>query len=102
MNILDKITEQRLARGWTEYQLSVRSGVPQSTISSWYRKDMLPSLTSLEKICMAFGITLSQFFSESALRELTPKQLDLLEHWEQLPTSQQDAVIALIHSILKP
>lgn len=59
-NILETITKYRLERGWTEYQLAERSGLPQSTISSRYRKDMVPSVPSLEKICNAFGITLSQ------------------------------------------
>ena len=60
MEILDKITQYRLERNWSEYQLAERSGLTQSTISSWYRKNMLPSIPSLEKICDAFGITLSQ------------------------------------------
>ena len=38
IDILDHITEQRLLRNWTEYELAKRSGLPQSTISSWYRK----------------------------------------------------------------
>ncbi len=64
MNILDKISELRRQRGWSEYQLSLRSGLTQSTISSWYRKNTLPTLPSLEKICEAFGISLSQFFMD--------------------------------------
>ncbi len=47
VDILDRITEQRLIRNWTEYELAQRSVLPQSTISSWYRKKMLPSLGSL-------------------------------------------------------
>ena len=32
-DVLTVITQQREARGWTEYQLAERSGLPQSTIS---------------------------------------------------------------------
>ena len=60
-DILSTITAYREDRGWTEYQLAERSGLPQSTISSWYRKNMVPTVASLEKICTAFGITLSCF-----------------------------------------
>ena len=63
-DILSVITTYREERGWTEYQLAERSGLPQSTISSWYRKNMVPTISSLEKICTAFGITLSQLFAE--------------------------------------
>ena len=65
-DILSTITTYREERGWTEYQLAERSGLPQSTISSWYRKNMVPTVASLEKICTAFGITLSSCF----LREI--------------------------------
>lgn len=37
-DILGIIKKQREARGWSEYQLAERSGLPQSTISSWYKK----------------------------------------------------------------
>ena len=55
MNVLDRIVELRLERGWTEYQLSQQSGITQSTISAWYRKNTLPSIPSLQKICNAFN-----------------------------------------------
>ena len=46
-DILGIIKTQREVRGWSEYQLAERSGLPQSTISSWYKKDMTPSFASL-------------------------------------------------------
>ena len=78
-DILSTITAYRQARGWTEYQLAERSGLPQSTISSWYRKSMIPTVPSLEKICEAFGITLSQLCAaDDAPVALTPKQREML------------------------
>ena len=59
MNVLDRIVEFRTAKGWSEYQLAEESGMTQSTISSWYRRHMTPSIPSLERICDAFGISLS-------------------------------------------
>ena len=50
INILDRITSYRTKKGWTEYQLAEESGLTQSTISSWYRKNLVPSIPSLEKI----------------------------------------------------
>lgn len=99
-DILSAITNYRLERGWTEYQLAERSGLPQSTISSWYRKNMIPTVPSLEKICMAFGITLSQLFSdgEDAV-SLTDSQIELLNRWNRLTDAQQAAVFSLIDSM---
>ena len=81
-DILGMIRTNREARGWSEYQLAERSGLPQSTISSWYKKGMTPSFSSLEKICEAFGLTLSQFFADGEDRvALTPDQRRLLDRW---------------------
>lgn len=96
-DILATITEYRAARGWTEYQLAERSGLPQSTISSWYRKNMMPTIPSLDKICTAFGITLSQLFAEGESPvSLTESQKKLLERWSRLNEEQQAAVFLLI------
>ncbi len=96
-DILSVITAYRKERGWTEYQLAERSGLPQSTISSWYRKNMVPTVPSLEKICTAFGITLSQLFAEEGTPvSLTEAQKKLLERWSRLSEEQQAVVLALI------
>ena len=96
-DILSAITEYREARGWSEYQLAERSGLPQSTISSWYRKNMIPTLPSLEKICTAFGITLSQLLAEgNSPVSLTESQQKLLDRWTRLSKEQQAVVFALI------
>ena len=99
-DILAAITEYRMERGWTEYQLAERSGLPQSTISSWYRKNMVPSIPSLNKICIAFGITMSQLFSEDdSPVSLTDSQRKLLENWSKLSKEQQEILFQLIEKM---
>ena len=96
-DILKAITAYREDRGWSEYQLAERSGLPQSTISSWYRKNMIPTIPSLEKICAVYGITLSQLFAEGDTPvALTDAQKKLLERWARLDEDQQTAIFALI------
>ena len=96
-DILAAITRLRAGRGWTEYQLAEHSGLPQSTISSWYRKNMVPTVPSLEKICTAFGITLSQLFAEGdEMVALTDSQRQLLERWSRLSEKQQKAIFCLL------
>ena len=99
-DILATITKYREERNWTEYQLAERSGLPQSTISSWYRKNLIPTIPSLEKICNAFGITLSQLFAEDDTAvSLTASQKKLLECWTRLSEEQQNAVFLLIEKM---
>ncbi len=99
-DILSAITRYRIERGWTEYQLAERSGLPQSTISSWYRKNMIPTVPSLEKICDAFGITLSQLFAgEEEPVSLSDAQRELLRRWAGLDEEQQKIILALIEKM---
>lgn len=99
-DILATITEYREKRGWSEYQLAERSGLPQSTISSWYRKNMMPSLPSLEKVCSALGITFAQLYAiDDEPVSLTASQRKLLERWSKLSEEQQAALLELIEKI---
>lgn len=100
INILDRIVDERLSRGWSEYELAKRSGVPQSTISSWYAKKMMPSFVSLEKICNAYDMTMAQFLSEGGMTEITQDQHILLNKWKLLTPTQKDVIIALMDSII--
>ena len=95
-DILAVITTYREARGWTEYQLAERSGLPQSTISSWYRKNMIPTVPSLEKICHAFGITLSQLFAESESPVSLTESQAVLDRWSRLDEKQQAVIFQLL------
>lgn len=99
MNVLDNIRKLRLDRGWSEYQLAEKSQLPQSTISSWYRKDILPSITSLEKICNAFNMTIAQFFSSSSSVELTEIQKSILYEINKLSIEQQKQLLCFLKTL---
>lgn len=101
-DILERIQRYRNERGWTEYELAERSGLPQSTISSWYRKNMMPTIPSLEKICEALGITMPQLFAgDGDMVTLTESQQRLLERWSALDEGQQAAIYHVIDE-MKP
>ena len=99
-DILGEITRLRLERGWSEYDLAKNSHIPQSTISTWYRKGQVPTVRSLEKICAGFGITLCQFFAEGQdAGSLTARQKEVLEHWSSLTEKQQELFLELFKNI---
>ncbi len=103
MNILDRVLKLREEKGWSEYRLSVESGVPQSTISSWYRKDAQPSLTSLKAICDACGITISELFCEEEEGCIYPTEIEkrLLYEFKSLENAQQQKLIEFLESFKK-
>ena len=58
----------------------------------------MPSITTLEAICNGFGITLSQFFAENDMVELTPELKNLFDKWISLTPEQKDAVYSMVNA----
>ena len=101
-DVLGKIERERLDRNWTEYTLAKNSGIAQSTISTWYRKQLQPSVASIEKICVGFGITLSEFFEEGEDLDrpaMTDEQRELYKGWARLNPGQKRALVNLIQAM---
>ena len=98
-DILGRIEQERLSRGWSEYALAENSGLTQSTISTWRRRNLQPNVASLEKICSGLGISLSQFFQEEDSVYLTPDQ-EILDLWAKLSPAQRTAVSQMLRSFL--
>ena len=82
MDILSRLVELQKQRGWSDYKIAKEAGLSPNTVSNIYRRNNVPNLVTLEAICKAFGITLSQFFAEDNLVELTPEQRQLFEKSE--------------------
>ena len=100
-NVLEKITSPREERGWTTYRLSKLSGIPQSTISTWYRKNLMPPIDKLEIICQTFGITLAEFFDDTnVFISMTEEEKNMLSRWTLLTPSQRTAVLNIIDLLL--
>lgn len=97
IDILDKIEKMRTERGWSVYRLAELSGVTSKCIYNWYHRDSsVPTITALQKICNAFGITLSQFFAEDNLVEVNAELKQLFSDWSSLTDSQKVAVKTMI------
>ena len=100
MNVLERILQLRQERSWSEYKLSEESGIAQTTISSWFRKNIYPSIPSLEKICKAYNISLAQFFNfDNEAVSLNEDQITLLNNWNRLTEEQKQAVLNLIKTM---
>ena len=102
MNILKRIDDLRQEHNWTEKKLAEEAGIPQSTISSWYRRKSLPTLGSLLRICDAFDITISQFLlePEEPADVFKDRQfLRLMRYAQNLNPEQYDALIGLLKTI---
>lgn len=97
MDILKKINRLRLERDWSIYRLSVESGISQSTLTNMFNRETLPSITTLECICNAFGISMSDFFKEATATESFDTEQELVD----LYRASSDEVKASIMTLLR-
>ena len=88
-------------RGWSEYRLAKKCGLSQSTIANIYRRNTVPSIATLEVICAGFGITLSQFFADEEMVELTPDLKAVFESWVNLTPDQKAAALQMLRAMDK-
>ncbi|MDN0061579.1 helix-turn-helix transcriptional regulator [Mediterraneibacter glycyrrhizinilyticus] len=96
MDVHKRLRQLLNERGWTEYRLSKKCGLSESTLANIFRRNTMPSITTLEAICNGFGITLSQFFAEDKMVELTPELKNLFDKWISLTPEQKDAVYRMV------
>lgn len=100
MDVKEHIKELMDERGWTAYRLSMEAGLSRSTITNIFKRNNAPTIPTLEAICKAFGLTLSQFFSDGkGSEELTPEQRTLFAAWSTLNDDQKEALLLLIERI---
>lgn len=99
MDVITRIKQLATERNWTEYRLVKETELAPSTIANIYHRDTIPSIPTLEIICTAFGITLSQFFSDDNMISLSAEQAELLEHWSTITPAQRNIILELLKSI---
>lgn len=86
-------------RGWSAYRLSKNSGLSENTIATILKRNSLPSVSTLEAICKGFGITMSEFFAEGELIEVSPDTKQLIEYWAGLSVERKASVLELVKNM---
>lgn len=100
MDAQKRIRQLMDERGWSEYRLSKESKLSQSTIANVFKRNNAPTLPTLEAVCKAFGITLTQFFSEGSNPiELTEEQKELFKRWSTLSDEQKKILLDLMNTM---
>jgi len=73
MDTIGKLRKMIEDRGWSTYRFSKECGLPEATIGNVFRRNTVPTIGTLEIMCQGLGITLSQFFCEGEMIEVTPR-----------------------------
>lgn len=99
MDVLGRVKRLMEQRGWSVYRLGKESGLAQSTLSHVFRKDSEPTISTLETICKAFGMTMGEFFADGELMPLTEEQRGLLDKWALLTAEQKELVLNMLDNM---
>lgn len=99
MDTHERLRQLLNERGWSEYKLAKRCGLSESTVANIFRRNTVPSIATLETICSDFGITMSQFFAEGDMVEITPELKELFENWVNLTPEQKKAANQMLKAM---
>lgn len=99
MNTHDRLEQLMRERGWSMYKLSKESGLSESTIRNLFKRNTTPSIETLKIICQSFGITLSQFFAEGEMVEMSPTLKELFDLWVNLTPAQKAALKSMMQAM---
>lgn len=89
MDVLQKLRQLQQERGWSDYRIAKEAKLSPNTVSNIFRRGTLPSVSTLEALCGAFGITVAQFFAQDEMVEVSPEVRELLKEWKVLTDTQR-------------
>jgi len=92
-----RIQELCAKKHLSRYRLAQRSGVPLISITRYIKGVKSPAITTLEKLCIGFNMTLSEFFEDVGFQPdpaLTTSQNRLLEIMSGLCEEDQQNLLA--------
>ena len=102
MDVLQRLDNLLKERGWSDYKLAKNSNLSISTIANLRKRNTIPSIVTLEAICSAFNITLSQFFADDLnMVQLTPEQKSMFDSWVALTPDQKNLINNIIYEFKK-
>lgn len=97
MEVIEKIRKLQWERNWTDYKLAQEAGISQSSLATMFTRNTPPKVDTLQRICEAFGITLSQFFLEDEHIEiLSEKEKSMILAFRKLPPEKQRLLIEIL------
>ena len=98
MTVQERIQELLEKNNWSKYKLAKEAGFYPTTVYDWFNeKHYTPDRSSIESVCLAFGISQAEFYSRVDESELDSEQTALLELFAKIPESKK----SLIFEILK-
>ena len=98
--IHSRLMELADERGLSKYELSKRAGMKESTVYNMITRGTMPKIDTLDRLCKAMGLSLSDFFAYASEPRrqgyLSEQEIELLEVRRRL--SERNAEHLLVYA----
>jgi transcriptional regulator with XRE-family HTH domain len=96
MNVGERIRQLRENLGLSNRQLAIKAGLTQPVMNRIENGNRKADIETIEKICDALEITLTDFFNVND-QEMSPEYLELLKNAKELTPEQ----LKILNDIIK-
>lgn len=104
MDVRVTIEYYRNKRGWSKLKLAEMLEISYTALKNWYNeKQCQPSLRTIQRACIVFGITMAEMFSgvPESKSGLSVEQMALLEVYDQLSPKNRKVVLDLAKNLVE-
>lgn len=100
MDVLARIRYYMDLRKWNNYYFAKMIGKSRNTVNDMFRRNTCPTLPTLEAMCDAFEISLSEFFMDGDTAvHLNKSQQDILDVYRALSESNKKLANAYLYGL---
>lgn len=99
-SIHKRILELCQQKQWSFYRLAKESGFSQSTLKSITKEKYMPNLYTINKICNALDISLSDFFKSELFGYTQDKNNDFTTLLSRLHKPDREKVLIYMYGLL--
>ncbi len=98
-----KIKAEIESRKISIYKLANDAGVSETCIRNWFgKRDYTPSIYSLEKVCKALDLSLSQLLLDTneKMYPLNKQETNLMKSWNTLSPKDKDLILLIMQNLI--
>ena len=103
-DIHERLKQMLKERHMTKYRLALNMGVKPPTLYNMFNRKTMPKIETIEHICQALDITVSDFFlftgGQKNMGYVFDEEISFLETYRTLTSSQKDRLKAYAEGML--
>ena len=97
VDIVRKLENIRANRGLSVYKVTQLADISQQTYYSWIKENVMPSMTSLKKVCNVLGVEITDILTDDS----DSLEFETLKSkWNMMTLSQKQSIMSIIDNYI--